>query len=300
MKKLLSVFFAMLLLTTNLVFAANDKDYIVPVALYNAHEKTKLSMANGAIKSEAEVEVENGKTKITLYLKPIEIGGVTENINKLFLVEDGKKIEAKKSETSSSPYNIKVEFEVKGEKPSEITLAFWVDAMDKLQGGKEGAGEQTAILKLDWSKAKEEKEDVKKDAPKKDDTKKEMPKTTKSGIVVFVGDDEVKFDAPPVSRNGRVLVPLRAIFEALDAKLTWDNKTQTVTAEKNGRVLTLTVNKTEAKVKDANGEKTIKLDVPAKLENGRIYVPLRFIGEAFGNKVGYEKTSTGAIVRIAD
>lgn len=289
MKKLLSVFFAMLLLTT-LAFAADGKDYIVPIALYNAHEKTKLSMANSAIKTEAEAEVENGKTKITLYLKPIEIGGVTENINKLFLVEDGKKIEAEKSEISSTPYNVKVEFVVKGEKPSEVTLAFWVDAMDKLQGGKEGAGEQTAILKLDWSKAKEENATP----------KKETPKTTKSGIVVFVGDDEVKFDAPPVSRDGRVLVPLRAIFEAMDAKLTWNNKTQMVTAEKDGRTISLIVNQKEAKVKDANGEKTIKLDVPAKLENGRVYVPLRFIGEAFGNKVGYEKTNTGAIVRIDD
>ena len=208
-------------------------------------------------------------------------------------MDKDNKTELKKSSTGTTPYDTKIEIAVKENKPGELKLAFWVNAMDALQGGKEGSGEQSAILKLDWSKAKQVKE-----TPKQDMNNATKKSTSKNAIKVFVGDKEVEFDAAPVVKNGKVLVPMKAIFVALDAKVTWNQQTKTAVAAKGEREISITIDKSEAMVKEGSNTQKIKLDVPAKVENGRIYVPLRFIGEAFGNKVGYEKTSTGANVTI--
>ena len=282
-------------------FADGKKEYMVPVKMVQAHEKNKESMANKGLKPEAKVVVDEKESEFTIYLQPIEIGTAKENINKLFVIEGDKKVEASKSSSEMKSYDTKVEFKVNAVKPNEVMIAVWVDAMDKIAGGKEGAGEQKAILVFDWMNAKE----VKSEKPVMDDKKMDDKKDTmtekpmvKSGIEVYVAGEMVKFDSQPVSKNGRVLVPLRAIFEALKAEVKWDANTQTVTAMKDGKTVTLVMNKAEAKVMDGTNSSTIKLEVPASMQNGRTYVPLRFIGEAFGNKVDFEKQANGSLITI--
>lgn len=303
-KRLVSLLCAGLLALTAIpAFADGEKEYVVPVKMVQAHEKNKESMANKGLKPEAKVVVDDKETEFTIYLQPVEIGTAKENINKLFVIEGDKKVEASKSSSDMTPYDTKVEFKVKAVKPNEVTIAVWVDAMDKIAGGKEGAGEQKAILVFDWAKAKEVKAekpvaDDKKD-DKKDDKVEGKP-VVKSGIEVYVSGKMVNFDTPPVSKDGRILVPLRAIFEALDAEVKWDGATQTITAVKDGKTLTLVMNKAEAKVNDGTATNMIKLDVPASMQKGRTYVPLRFIGEAFGNKVDFEKQANGSLIMIND
>ncbi|MDO5063096.1 MAG: copper amine oxidase N-terminal domain-containing protein [Peptostreptococcaceae bacterium] len=302
-KRLVSLLCAGLLALTAIpAFADGEKEYMVPVKMVQAHEKTKESMANKGLKPEAKVVVDDKESQFTIYLQPVQIGAAKENINKLFVMDGDKKVEASKSSSDTTPYDTKVEFKVNAVKPNEVTIAVWVDAMDKIAGGKEGAGEQKAVLVFDWSKATEVKAekpamDDKKD-DKKDDKMTEKP-MVKSGIEVYVAGEMVKFDSQPVSKNGRVLVPLRAIFEALKAEVKWDANTQTVTAMKDGKTVTLVMNKAEAKVMDGTNSSTIKLEVPASMQNGRTYVPLRFIGEAFGNKVDFEKQANGSLITIS-
>ena len=54
---------------------------------------------------------------------------------------------------------------------------------------------------------------------------------------MFVDGNQVKFDAKPFITNGRTLVPMRAIFEALDATVEWDDATKTATAKKDAVVV---------------------------------------------------------------
>jgi hypothetical protein len=100
-------------------------------------------------------------------------------------------------------------------------------------------------------------------------------------IGVTIGGEYLDFDVAPMMETGRVLVPMRQIFEALGADLTWDAETSTVTAVKGDTTITLTIGSAEAL---KNG-KTITLDVPAKLVNGRTMVPIRFISESLGYDV---------------
>ncbi|MFE1242997.1 copper amine oxidase N-terminal domain-containing protein [Fictibacillus sp. NPDC058756] len=120
----------------------------------------------------------------------------------------------------------------------------------------------------------------------KEESKKE--KKTK----VYVDDVEVEFDQEPVVIANRTVVPLRAIFEALGAEITWDNKTQTVTATKDGVTITLKIGEKSA---TKNGE-TVALDQEAIALNGRTMVPVRFIGESFDTEVVWDQETGGIYV----
>lgn len=108
-------------------------------------------------------------------------------------------------------------------------------------------------------------------------------------IKVFVEGKPVVFDVQPVLEGGRVLVPVRAIFEVLGAAVEWDGKTGTVYAEKDDFYVEFSVNDQQA---DINGYKE-DMDVPARIINKRVLVPLRFAGEAFNAVVKWDsKTFT--------
>ena len=101
-------------------------------------------------------------------------------------------------------------------------------------------------------------------------------------IKIYVNGNIVEFDQLPVIENGRTLVPVRGVFEALGAEVSYDNGV--VNGSKGSTKVVINVGSDKAYVDDE--EKT--LDVPAKIENGRTLVPLRFIGEAFGDDVHWE------------
>ena len=100
-------------------------------------------------------------------------------------------------------------------------------------------------------------------------------------VTVYLNDEKFLFDVKPIIEDTRVLVPMRAIFEELGADVEWDAQTGTVVATKDSDRVRLIVGETTAyKNSDA-----VKLDVPAKLIDGRTLVPLRFVSEALGADV---------------
>ena len=108
--------------------------------------------------------------------------------------------------------------------------------------------------------------------------------SAEENIKVIIDITNVKFDVPPTIVNGRTLVPLRAIFEALGATVEWDDATQTVTSEKGETKISLTIN---SNIMTVNGEEKT-LDVPATLIDSRTLVPVRAISESFGLQVGWD------------
>ncbi len=93
-----------------------------------------------------------------------------------------------------------------------------------------------------------------------------------------------KFDVPPVVKEGRTLIPVRAISEGFGAQVAWDGETQTVTITKENITITL---KIEEKIATLDGQE-VALDVPAEIMNSRTVVPLRFIGESLGLTVEWD------------
>lgn len=111
-------------------------------------------------------------------------------------------------------------------------------------------------------------------------------------IMVLLNGEIVKFQVPPIQKNGSVLVPFRAIFEVLGLKVDWDPKTQTIKGSKPGTLIKLKVGSTIAEI---NGNQK-KLTVAPSIIKGSTYVPLRFIGEAVDAKVDWLADIQAAII----
>ena len=116
-----------------------------------------------------------------------------------------------------------------------------------------------------------------------------------SDINVTIDGKVQSYDVMPVIENGRTLVPMRAIFEALGAEIKWDDATKTVTGTKGDVSVVLTIGNTLAKV---NGNE-VTLDVPAKIVSDRTMVPVRFISESLGCNVGWDDTTKTVIIKAS-
>ena len=115
-------------------------------------------------------------------------------------------------------------------------------------------------------------------------------------VDLYVDGSELQTDVPPTIQNGRTLVPLRAIFEALDAEVSWDGATRTATAAKAGTTVQVSIDDTTAYV---NGQAQT-LDVPAKLIGGRTMVPARFVSESLDARVLWDGPTQSVYIITSD
>jgi len=100
-------------------------------------------------------------------------------------------------------------------------------------------------------------------------------------VIVQLDGRFITSAVPPQVINGRTMLPLRAVFEAMGASVQWNGATQTVTATKGTTVVVMTIGNTSPTV---NG-KVVSIDQPACIVRGSTLAPLRFIAEAFGGTV---------------
>ncbi len=117
-------------------------------------------------------------------------------------------------------------------------------------------------------------------------------KIEERNISIFIDYSYMDFDAQPKLINGRVLVPMRAIFEYLGASVEWFADTKTVRATKDNSVMEIAIGNKNL-YKDFT---QIPLDVPAELIDGKTYVPVRAISEAFGYNVEWDSYSDSVYI----
>ncbi len=107
------------------------------------------------------------------------------------------------------------------------------------------------------------------------------------GNQILVNGRPLNLSVSPVLLNGRLLVPLRAISEALGASVTWNSENQEVLISSGQANVRLKIGSRKAY---ANGQQII-LDVPAQILKGYTFVPLRFISESLGAQVNWDAQS---------
>ncbi|MDY8116810.1 copper amine oxidase N-terminal domain-containing protein [Paenibacillus polymyxa] len=128
---------------------------------------------------------------------------------------------------------------------------------------------------------------------------------TRANVTVQVDGKNVTFpDAKPYVEQSRVLIPVRFVSESLGAKVDYKKETtgnkvnRTIIITQSDKTVHMNVNSDKVLV----GDKIITLDVPARLQQERVYVPLRFVSEALGATVDWNSSkslvsiSTGAVV----
>ena len=93
-------------------------------------------------------------------------------------------------------------------------------------------------------------------------------------------------DVTPVLQNGRTMLPLRYVAEALQADVKWDAKTRTATFTKDGLTASIQIDSDEIVL--SNG-KTVKMDSKPLNINDRILVSVTNVANVFGLTNGNTK-----------
>ncbi|MGI6331841.1 MAG: copper amine oxidase N-terminal domain-containing protein [Zhaonellaceae bacterium] len=167
----------------------------------------------------------------------------------------------------------------------------------KNKGDKANQREQLKSEKAEKNAQKEIKKQEKIEKKEMKAAQKELKNQAKAELKarkleerIKVKGRNLKFDVPPVIKEGRTLIPVRAVTEGLGAKVTYDYETKQITIIKGDIIVVMTLG---TKTLEVNGESR-ELDVPADTICNRTFVPLRFLAEVFGEKVEYDE-ETGDI-----
>lgn len=112
-------------------------------------------------------------------------------------------------------------------------------------------------------------------------------------IQVEVDGRTLVFDQAPIMENDRVLVPIRALAEALGASVSWYGTSQRVTAIKGTDILSLQIGNNIMK----KNARTVWLDVAPKIVGDRTLVPVRAVSEGYDAQVDWDGAAQKVIVK---
>ena len=103
-------------------------------------------------------------------------------------------------------------------------------------------------------------------------------------IPVYLNNREICFEVDPIIVNGRTLVPMRDVFEALGADVSWDGQTETASAQKDGTTVYVQIGSDTIR----KNNQIISVDAPARIHLNRTLVPVRAISEALDALVKWD------------
>ncbi|GIP25789.1 hypothetical protein J23TS9_09190 [Paenibacillus sp. J23TS9] len=96
--------------------------------------------------------------------------------------------------------------------------------------------------------------------------------------------------------NGRTIIPIRVVSTHFGFQVDWNQESKTVNIGDKESDIALKLNSKQAVV---NGKEVI-LDAPAQIVDGVTYVPLKFVGDAFGATISWDQTFKAAHVKLAE
>ncbi|MGF7031421.1 DNA-binding beta-propeller fold protein YncE [Paenibacillus mucilaginosus] len=108
----------------------------------------------------------------------------------------------------------------------------------------------------------------------------------------------MKFDAQPEITEGRLMVPVRAVTEALGYEVAFDEGGRSVSLSKEGRSVKLFVGRTGIHLYEDGSLKSEKeTDAAPYIKEDLTFVPIRFFAEEIGMDVQWDKRTRTAILR---
>jgi len=112
----------------------------------------------------------------------------------------------------------------------------------------------------------------------------QLQRQTTGPVRVYFNGQRVDFDVDPYIENGRTLVPIRHVSEAMGFDVAWHAETKRVLITGEKRIV-LTIGERSAEV---NGH-PVDLDAAPAIKDGRTMVPLRFVSEALEAHVQWDE-----------
>ncbi|MFZ5597726.1 MAG: copper amine oxidase N-terminal domain-containing protein [Bacillota bacterium] len=113
--------------------------------------------------------------------------------------------------------------------------------------------------------------------------------TVTNYVTVLVNGQPLQSDVRPfVNADGRTMLPVRAVAEALGSQVQWDESTQTATLIQGNNIVQVPVGRMNIIV----GGKTVPIDTASVIKDGRTLLPVRPIAEALGVKIGWDAATS--------
>lgn len=113
-------------------------------------------------------------------------------------------------------------------------------------------------------------------------------------------------DAAPKIVGGRTMLPIRLVAEQLGASVSWSSSTNKVTITKGTKKVSIVIGENTATLQEfyldgeAMAPQTLPLDAPAFIEDGRTYLPVRFVAENLGATVTWNGDTQTVTITRAD
>jgi hypothetical protein len=102
----------------------------------------------------------------------------------------------------------------------------------------------------------------------------------------------------PVIQNGRTLVPVAAIIQALGGEVSWDAVARTVAITMGDKELVLTIGSSTARVNGTSTPVDADPKVVPVIINSRTMLPFRFIAEQLGATVEWNGATRTVVIRM--
>jgi hypothetical protein len=118
---------------------------------------------------------------------------------------------------------------------------------------------------------------------------------TGTPVSVFLDGKPVSFDVAPYIKDGRVMVPVRSLAEALGFQVGWEDPDRVIMT-RDGRKVVMMVGQ---RVYTVDGESK-QMDSSPFMINGRNIVPLRFVAQELGCRVEYSESENRVYIERAE
>lgn len=118
-------------------------------------------------------------------------------------------------------------------------------------------------------------------------------------ITVLIDGAELSVPVAPVIVNSRTMLPMRAIFEALGAKVSWAGGDQLIFATRGSSLLVLQIGTPFMSVQTVSSNENISVPLdaaPYLHDGGHTMVPVRAIAEALKANVEWDGVNRAVII----
>ena len=115
-------------------------------------------------------------------------------------------------------------------------------------------------------------------------------------VSVLMDGQPIVSDIPSFIYNDRTLVPIRFVADGLGAKTEWNQENKTVTITLNGKKIVLKINSRDIYIDEKKGTLSGDNPPPMLVNDSRTMVPLRFVSENLGYKVGWDDQKSTVII----
>lgn len=119
--------------------------------------------------------------------------------------------------------------------------------------------------------------------------------TVHENVTVIKDGVTQDFTVTILSEDGCTFAPMRAVFEMMNAKLTWDGARNQIRTSVMGNII-LSIGSKFVMVGGNNGTANYILDGYPRIYNDSTMVPLTFLRDALNIKINYAETSNTLVI----